>query len=176
MSLRKSVHSFSTLLDLITLLVLSSQEALASSGASVNELLSVEVHLQLGQDTVPGLEGNLHGSAVDLLDGDLVNVDTVLAALDTSNLALLIVVAALHDNDLVARMDGESLDAIALLELLGHRSGHLKPALCHSGIEVPKASFVPSASHVQLCHRAPEFPISTGRFVPFSHWRRNMSA
>lgn len=72
--------------------------------------LAVLVELQLGDDDVGGVDAQRDGLAGDLLAGDALDVDHVLETVHGGDLALLVLVGAADDLDLVILADGDAAD------------------------------------------------------------------
>lgn len=74
--------------------------------------LTVLVELQLGDDDVGGVDAERDGLAGGLLAGDTLNVDHVLETVDGGDLALLVLVGATDNLDLVILADGDGADLL----------------------------------------------------------------
>lgn len=72
--------------------------------------LTVLVELELGDDDVGRVDAERDGLARGLLAGDTLDVDHVLETVDGSDLALLVLVAATDNGDLVVLADGDAAD------------------------------------------------------------------
>lgn len=72
--------------------------------------LTVLVELQLGDDDVGRVDAQRDGLARDLLAGDTLDVDHVLETVHGGDLALLVLVGAADDLDLVILADGDGAD------------------------------------------------------------------
>lgn len=72
--------------------------------------LTVLVELELGNDDVGGVDAERDGLAGGLLTGDTLDVDHVLETVHGSDLALLVLVAAADNGDLVVLADGDAAD------------------------------------------------------------------
>lgn len=84
-------------------------ELTAALGAG-QDLLTVLVELELGDDDVGGVDAERDGLAGGLLAGDALDVDDILEAVDGSDLALAALVGATDDGDLVVLSDGDGAD------------------------------------------------------------------
>ena len=74
------------------------------------DALTVLVQLQLGDDDVAGVDAEGHALAGGLLAGDTLDVDDVLETVDGGDLALLVLVGAADNEDLVVLPDGDAAD------------------------------------------------------------------
>lgn len=112
----------------------------AYSGAAVSlaleQVLTVLVHVQLGDDDVAGLDADGDGLAVDLLAGDAFDVDDPLATVHLDNLAFTTLVGTADDHDFVVDADGHGAGAVLGAQLLGQRSAHDDAALMGGSVEV----------------------------------------
>ena len=79
-------------------------ELTADLGAG-QDVLTVLVELELGDDNVGGVDANRHGRAVRLVALDTVDVDNPLLAVNLGDLALTALVLAPDDPDLVILAD-----------------------------------------------------------------------
>ena len=84
-------------------------ELAAALGAGQN-ILTVLVKLELGDDDVGGVEAQGDGLAGGLVAGDALDVDNVLEAVDGGDLALAALVGTTDDGDLVVLADGDAAD------------------------------------------------------------------
>lgn len=89
-------------------LVLGAQLA-ADLGAG-QDILTVLVELELGDDNVGGVEAQRHALARGLVAGDALDVDDVFEAVDGDDLALAALVGAADNGDLVVLADGDAAD------------------------------------------------------------------
>lgn len=96
--------------DLSLGLALGLGSLLAAGLDTLKDGLTVLVELELGDDHVGGMNADRHGLAGSLIAGDTLNVDHVLEAVDRSDLALLLLVEATDDQDLVVLADGNASD------------------------------------------------------------------
>jgi len=110
-------------------------EVTAHLGAG-QDVLTVLVELEAGDDDVGGVDAERDGLAVGLVAGDALNVDDVLETVDGGDLALTALVGATDDHDLVVLSDGDGTDVVLLTELLGEGSGHDSTALGRGSLEV----------------------------------------
>lgn len=72
--------------------------------------LTVLIKLELGNDDVGGVDADGDGGTGGLVAGDALDVDDVLEAVDGSDLALLVLVGAADNGDLVVLADGDGAD------------------------------------------------------------------
>jgi len=72
--------------------------------------LTVLVELELGDDDVAGVDAQGDALAGGLVTGDALDVDDVFEAVDRGDLALLVLVGAADDGDLVVLADGDGAD------------------------------------------------------------------
>lgn len=86
-------------------------ELTADLGAG-QDVLTVLVELELGDDHVGGVETKGDALAGGLLAGDALDVDDVLEAVDGSDLALTALVGATDNGDLVVLADGDASDLL----------------------------------------------------------------
>lgn len=84
-------------------------ELTAALGAG-QDVLTVLVELELGDDDVGGVDAQGDGLARGLVAGDALDVDDVLEAVDGGDLALGALVGATDDGDLVVLADGDGAD------------------------------------------------------------------
>ena len=87
----------------------------------LDELLTVLVHLELGDDDVRRVDRDERGLAGELCDGNGLDVDPHRPELDGGDAAGPAPELATDDLNLVIAADGEALDAVGLLELLRER-------------------------------------------------------
>jgi hypothetical protein len=119
-------------------------DLLTASLDAGKDILTVLVKLELGDDDVGGVDAERDGLAGGLVAGDALDVDDVLEAVDGSDLALLALLGAADNGDLVILADGDAADlfsflseaavgekflssatyVVLLTELLGERSAH----------------------------------------------------
>lgn len=76
--------------------------------------LTVLVELELGDDHVGGVDAEGDGGTGGLLADDALDVDDVLEAVDGGDLALLVLLGATNDGDLVVLADGDRTDLLRL--------------------------------------------------------------
>lgn len=84
--------------------------SLAAGLDALQDGLAVLVELQLGDDDVGGVDAQRDGLAGDLLAGDTLDVDHVLETVHGGDLALLVLVGAADDLDLVILADRDAAD------------------------------------------------------------------
>lgn len=112
---------------------------LAAGLGAGQDRLPVLVKLELGDDDVAGVDAQGNGSTVDLVAGDTSDVDDVLQAVDRGDLALLVLVGAADNGDLIVLADGDAADVVLLAQLLAERSAHDGAALGGGSREVSLA-------------------------------------
>lgn len=110
-----------------------------SLGAALDESIAVLVGLELGDDNVGRVETDLNSLAVDLLAGDLLDVDDVLGARNEDDLSFLGLMLTVGNDDLVVLADGGRTDTELGAQVLGERGGHADAALVRGGSEVSLA-------------------------------------
>lgn len=88
-------------------LALGLGDLVAADLDALQDVLAVLVELQLGDDDVAGVDAEGNGGTGGLVAGDTLNVDDVFETVDRGNLALLVLVGATHDLDLVILTDGD---------------------------------------------------------------------
>lgn len=84
-------------------------ELTANLGAG-QDILTVLVKLELGDDDVGGVEAQRDGLAGGLVAGDTLDVDNVLETVHGGDLALTALVGAADNGDLVVLADGDAAD------------------------------------------------------------------
>lgn len=84
-------------------------ELTANLGAG-QDVLTVLVKLELGDDDVGGVDAQGDGLAVGLVAGDTLDVDNVLETVHGGDLALTALVGATDNGDLVVLSDGDRAD------------------------------------------------------------------
>lgn len=148
--------------------------SLAAGLDALQDGLAVLVELQLGDDDVGGVDAQRDGLAGDLLAGDTLDVDHVLETVHGGDLALLVLVGAADDLDLVILADGDAADlfgrarsarvvaersvesklqtyVVLLTELLAERGAHDVATNAGGGLEVRLARL--AAGGVEGCTR-----------------------
>lgn len=83
---------------------------LAAGLDALQDGLTVLVKLELGDDDVGRVDAERDGLAGGLLAGDTLDVNHVLETVDGSDLALLVLVAATDNGDLVVLANGDAAD------------------------------------------------------------------
>lgn len=83
---------------------------LAADAAALEDGLAILVELELSDDHVAGVDAEGDALAVGLLAGHALNVDHVFEAVHRRDLALLVLVGAADDHDLVVLADGDAAD------------------------------------------------------------------
>lgn len=83
---------------------------LAAGLDALQDGLTVLVELELGDDDVGRVDAERDGLARDLLAGDTLDVNHVLETVHGGDLALLVLVAATDNGDLVVLADGDAAD------------------------------------------------------------------
>lgn len=112
--------------DLSLGLALGLGSSLAADLDALKDGLTVLVELELGDDHVGGVDAERDGLAGGLLAGDALDVDHVLEAVDRSDLALLLLVKATDDRDLVVLADGDASDLGTSTSCLQLKSVHIR--------------------------------------------------
>ena len=92
---------------------------LVGSGLAVEEGLAVLVELDLSDLNLGRMDGDRHGGAVGLVAGEALDVDAILLANNSDDLALTAVTGATGDADFILTADGDGTDAVLLTKLLG---------------------------------------------------------
>jgi hypothetical protein len=85
------------------------------------DVLAVLVELELGNDDVGGVKAQGNALAGSLLADDALDVDDVFETVDGGDLALLALLGAANDGDLVLLADGDAADLWRKLSALGSR-------------------------------------------------------
>ena len=85
-------------------------DSLTTLGDALKEGLAVLVELQRGDDDLGGVQGQVNALAVALLAVDTLDVNDILQAVYTSDLALTALVGTALDDDLVVLADGDGAD------------------------------------------------------------------
>lgn len=98
------IHLFGSGLALVT--------SLTAGLDALQDGLTVLVELQLGDDDVGGVDAQRDGLAGDLLTSDTLDVNHVLETVDGGDLALLVLVGAADNRDLVILADGDAADLL----------------------------------------------------------------
>lgn len=91
---------------------LALETSLAAGLDALQDGLTILVELELGNDDVGGVDAQGHGLARDLLAGDTLDVNHVLETVDAGDLALLVLVGAADDLDLVILADRNAADLV----------------------------------------------------------------
>ena len=107
----------------------------ATSLLAVQELQSILVELQLGDNTVGGMDTNVGDLLVDLLASQVLNVDNKLASVASGDLSGD-AVAATDDHNLIISADRDRADSILLSQILGESSAHDDAAFVGGSTEV----------------------------------------
>lgn len=113
------VEELSTAHSSSSLLALGLGDLLAAGLDAGKDVLAVLVEVQLGNDHVAGVDADGHSLTGGLLAGDTLDMDDVLEAVHRGDLALLVLVGAANDLDLVALADGDAPDLQRLISTLG---------------------------------------------------------
>lgn len=92
------------------LLGLGLHAGLAAGLDALQDGLTVLVELQLGDDDVGRVDAERDGLAGGLLAGDALDVNHILETVHGSDLALLVLVGAADNGDLVILADGDGAD------------------------------------------------------------------
>ncbi len=144
------------------------------------DVLAVLVQLELGDNDVAGVDAEGNALTAGLVAGDTLNMDDVFEAVDRGDLALLVLVEAANDLDLVVLADGDAPDlcetpsvlinshedttkgsgtyVVLLTELLAEGSAHDVAADARRRAEVGLARLAPRGGNV--CKRFVNFPRS----------------
>jgi hypothetical protein len=104
------------------------------------DVLAVLVELELGNDDVGGVKAQGNALAGSLLADDALDVDDVFETVDGGDLALLALLGAANDGDLVLLADGDAADIVLLSQLLAEGSAHDDTALGRGRLEVSGAA------------------------------------
>lgn len=136
---------------------------LAALLGALQDALAVLVELELGDDDVGGVDAEGHALAGDLVASDALDVDDIFETIDGGDLALLALVAATDDHDLVILADGDAADletkkcehvcgrvvvreiygetyVVLLAKLLAEGSAHDGAALAGGSLEVSRTA------------------------------------
>jgi hypothetical protein len=97
---------------------------LAALAHTLEDLLTILVGLELGDDHLGGRDANGDGLAVGLLAGDALDLDEVLEAVNGGDLALTALVGATDDGDFVILADGDGSDLEGTLEQARSNRSH----------------------------------------------------
>lgn len=133
------------------------------------DVLTVLVELELGDDDVGGVETQRDALAAGLVTGDTLDVDNVFETVDGGDLALTALVGATDDGDLVILADGDAADLIVvvnidhhggkknngkgtnvvlLAQLLAEGGAHDNTTLARAGLEVGRSALAPGRGDV----------------------------
>lgn len=85
-------------------------DGLTALGNASEDVLTVLVHVQLGDDDVGGGDGDGNALAVALVTGDLLNVDDELETVGRGDLTLTALLGTAGDGNVVADTDGDGAD------------------------------------------------------------------
>jgi len=132
---------------LLRLLLLGLGAELAAGLDTLEDVLTVFVELELGDDDLAGVDAQRDALARGLVAGDTLNVDNVLETVHGSNLALTALVGAADNGDLIVLADGNAADVVLLTELLGQRSAHDVAADAGRGREVSLPRLAPGGGN-----------------------------
>ena len=91
---------------------------------ALEDLLAVGVELKGGDSDVAWVDGDLSLLTVGLLLNDFLNVNASASAVDGVDLALDVLVGAVHDADLVVLAHGEGSHLVLVLQVLGQVRAH----------------------------------------------------
>jgi len=89
----------------------------------IEDSLPVLVHLNLGDNTVAGVDANLDRHLIGLLAGDTLNVDDVFLPVAGEHLPLALVLAA-HDAHLIVLAHRQRAHLVLLAQVGAERRGH----------------------------------------------------
>jgi len=112
----------------------------ATNLLAVQELQSILVELQLGDDTVGRVDTNVDDLLVDLLTSQVLDVDNKLASVARGNLAGNSV-ATTNNHNLIISADGDGTHTILLSQVLGESGAHDDAALVGRSTEVSLSAF-----------------------------------
>ena len=87
---------------------------IAANLDALEDVLAILVELELGDDDVAGVDAEGHALARGLLARHALDVDDVFETVHRGDLALLVLVGATNDRDLVALADGDAADLLAM--------------------------------------------------------------
>ena len=160
---------------MLRLLLLGLGAELAAGLDTLEDVLTVFVELELGDDDLAGVDAQRDALARGLVAGDTLNVDNVLETVHGSNLALTALVGAADNGDLIVLADGNAADllggrraalldmrfwladfekgtaglayVVLLTELLGQRSAHDVAADAGRGREVSLPRLAPGGGN-----------------------------
>lgn len=90
---------------------------------SLDQVLSVLVQVQLGDDDLRWVDVGWDGSTVGLFLSQLVNLDSELQSVDRGNLTFLALLGTTDNQNFVFLSDWQSLDVVLFSQFLGQRSG-----------------------------------------------------
>lgn len=85
-------------------------DGLTTLSDSLQDLLSVLVELELGDNDFAGVDADRDGLAVGLLSGHSLDVDEILETVDGCDFAFPTLVGASHNGDFVVFSDGDAAD------------------------------------------------------------------
>ena len=97
---------------LCRLLALGLLQEVAATLDALEDALAVLVELELGDDDVGRVDAQWHALARHLLTRDSLDVDDVFQTVDGRDLALLVLMGATDDGDLVVFSDGYAADLV----------------------------------------------------------------
>ena len=119
--------------------VLLALGGLLGLGAALDEGITVLIGLELGDDNVGGVDSDLNSLTVNLLAGDLLDVDDILGARNEGDLSFLGGMLSVGNDDLVVLADGGRTDTELGAQVLGEGGGHADATLVRGGGEVSLA-------------------------------------
>jgi hypothetical protein len=96
---------------------------------ALEDVLTVLVELELGDDDVAGVDAEGDAGSGCLVAGDALDMNDILEAVDRGHLALLVLVRAADDLDLIILADGDAADLDILLVTFGKRDMDAKGLL-----------------------------------------------
>lgn len=110
--------------------------SLTALSDALQDLLTVLVEVELGDDDLGGVDTEGNALAVGLLADDTLDVDNPLKTVNAGDLALTALLASTDNGDLVVLADGERADIVLLTEFLAQRGAHDDTALAGASVEV----------------------------------------
>ena len=133
--------------DFFVSLALSGVDAGDDGSDSLESVLGL---LDLGDGHVGGVDGDLVGSSISFVLGQLVDVDHPLLSEDLNDFSLAALLASTKHDDLIILADGEGADAPLLAKILGEGGGHDSVADVRWGGEVGSSLFSSAAANLNV--------------------------
>ena len=90
----------------------------------LQDLLSVLVNLELGDDAVGWVDGDSNGGSVGLLLGDLIDMDAPSSSVDCNDLSISVLEGTSDDLDMVSLSDWDRSLIMFALQVLGQVATH----------------------------------------------------